>query len=354
MGSSAIAYEDLREKFTQAKVAISLKKRLLFFSRLVSYLTPVFTTDVPIAGVDGQGNLYLNPIALEKATSEEMQFIICHELLHLAYDHGSRAKQIPDLNIKAWRVATEIVVNHALIYDFWLDKPTNFTPIFDPHYEEMPVEAIYQQLANRSDLQDTWCRFSDCSHEPIWDHRVRTASREAGDGVGELVNFLASLGAPKINWRRALRLALQQRLRSRLDWRRPSRRDMSEKLRAPRVVRQPIRGVAYLDTSVSMSDQDLNDCLSEIRNLGRAISWTLMLGDVAVYESHDLKKVDLSKLKIRRGGTDFRDLFEKIDADVLVAFTDLEGEFPDQAPKYPVIWVTPTRVKCPFGTAICL
>ena len=58
------------------------------------------------------------------------------------------------------------------------------------------------------------------------------------------------------------------------------------------------------------------------------------------------------------GGTDFCPAFKwteenGIEPQALVYFTDMYGSFPDNAPPYPVIWVsTSDESKAPFGEVI--
>ncbi|MDB4409914.1 VWA-like domain-containing protein, partial [Gammaproteobacteria bacterium] len=59
------------------------------------------------------------------------------------------------------------------------------------------------------------------------------------------------------------------------------------------------------------------------------------------------------------GGTRFTPVFEHLDAqgdspDLLVYFTDAEGEFPEMEPRFPVIWLVKGRGKVPWGQRIQL
>ena len=59
------------------------------------------------------------------------------------------------------------------------------------------------------------------------------------------------------------------------------------------------------------------------------------------------------------GGTDFRPLFEWVAAeqlrpDLLVYFTDAEGEFPEYAPDYPVLWLVKGKAPVPWGERVQL
>ena len=57
------------------------------------------------------------------------------------------------------------------------------------------------------------------------------------------------------------------------------------------------------------------------------------------------------------GGTDHRPAFQRIDDDALyptcvIAFTDLETRFPEQAPDYPVLWASTKCQRAPFGEIV--
>ena len=59
------------------------------------------------------------------------------------------------------------------------------------------------------------------------------------------------------------------------------------------------------------------------------------------------------------GGTSFLPVFDWIAGrglrpDLLVYFTDAEGEFPRRAPDYPVIWLVKGSGKVPWGERIQL
>jgi predicted metal-dependent peptidase len=60
-----------------------------------------------------------------------------------------------------------------------------------------------------------------------------------------------------------------------------------------------------------------------------------------------------------RGGTRFVPVFEWLEnagcrPDLLVYFTDAEGEFPKSEPDFPVLWLIKGRGKVPWGQRIQL
>jgi len=129
-----------------------------------------------------------------------------------------------------------------------------------------------------------------------------------------------------------------------------------------------LNAVVAIDTSGSISQDQLTKALSEIWGLAqafRSVRLFLMTCDADVWDTMELKngnKAKLLKMKMRGGGgTDFRPVFKKIKKeyqnliDCLVFFTDGYGDFPDKKPFYPVYWITDSRdVKFPFGRVIYL
>jgi predicted metal-dependent peptidase len=83
--------------------------------------------------------------------------------------------------------------------------------------------------------------------------------------------------------------------------------------------------------------------------------------DADVHEiEHFEGKIDFNKIKIHGGGgTDFRPLFKKIEEknirpSVMVFFTDGDATYPEEAPKYPVMFVIKSKYNkpAPFGISV--
>jgi predicted metal-dependent peptidase len=67
--------------------------------------------------------------------------------------------------------------------------------------------------------------------------------------------------------------------------------------------------------------------------------------------------VDLPEALPGGGGTDFRPVFEWLDAagcrpDALVYFTDACGDFPGAPPPYPVLWLVKGNAPVPWGERV--
>lgn len=196
-----------------------------------------------------------------------------------------------------------------------------------------------------------------------WKQRVANAAaeaRQAGNLPGALGNFITDLMQPKKDWKRELRMAAHRALRKRYDWKKVARRTAGQ-VRTPGKSPHLPSAFIYLDTSGSMSDEDLKEALAEMAEIVRlgGGAATLILGDCTVYHYGECDVEALKRLPVQRGGTDFRPVFDKIQEEndkpnIFIGFSDLEGPFPDVQPDFPVVWCRPQGYKAdaPWGRVI--
>lgn len=119
--------------------------------------------------------------------------------------------------------------------------------------------------------------------------------------------------------------------------------------------------VFAIDTSGSMCSKDLADICSVIRWVQKKMSVVVLQCDA---EIKDVSAKVKTVVKVKgRGGTSFKPVFKYITdklkdkIDLLIYATDLYGDFPDEKPRYPVLWLstdTHTDEQVPFGKIIKL
>lgn len=116
--------------------------------------------------------------------------------------------------------------------------------------------------------------------------------------------------------------------------------------------------VFALDTSGSMDKEYLEHIIGVFKWLSRRTNVELIQCDADIHEvTKNIRNKKVIEIK-GRGGTDFRPVFKYIKEkykdkiDLLVYGTDLMGDFPKEAPKYKVIWVTKDEGSVPFGTIL--
>ena len=121
-----------------------------------------------------------------------------------------------------------------------------------------------------------------------------------------------------------------------------------------------------IDTSGSISNGEISEFLSEINAIKGQLSAriTLLACDAKLdsdcpWRYEPWEEVHLPEKLSGGGGTSFIPPFQwlqqqDIQADLLVYFTDAEGEFPAQEPAVDVLWLVKGKSKVPFGTRVQL
>lgn len=402
---------ELKDKIITAR--IELLSQHPFFGQLAQYLYPTATDSIETAAVDGESQFLINPKFGMSCNINDMLFVVVHETMHLATSTHSRFPEYGNKQI--WNIASDIAINYIILnkdHGAGIDLPREdlIVPLYKgfEKYWGLATEEIYYRLLKESkdcpvcngsgsgesgnsksggsgqpgssrshsgdcpfkgfwvDESGSMCGSAEGMTEDQvnqWKRRISNAAaqaRQAGNLPGALDYFVTDLLQPKKNWKRELRMETCKALRRRYDWKRISRRTAG-------IVRTPGQSpylpsaLLYMDTSGSMSDNDLREAINEMAEIvriagGRA---TLILGDAEIYYSGEISLKELSKLPVQRGGTNFIPLFEhieekKLKPSVLVGFSDLEGPFPACTPDFPVIWCRPKgwKAKAPFGRII--
>ncbi|MHA2294487.1 MAG: vWA domain-containing protein [Candidatus Hodarchaeales archaeon] len=361
---------------------------------------------------DGYMVIY-SPRYAKSLTNEELEFVLCHEVLHCALEHMIRRKE---RNQIIWNIAVDIVTNEILVQNKIGKQPkntvrgTNFLPI--EYFEKRGLmnksaEEVYRELITRvkkitvqiggegspnfdqhhdpdeqriagsksetEEKQRTESKIADVfrgtkKSEVDWSARLSQAAVFAKSrgklptGIEEEYELTVKGYFP---WQRLLASYIQQSLAHDMTFTRPNRRFVSRDLYFPAVEKSGLNVVVAIDTSGSINDEEARVFLGEtFAILGQfpriniiVIQCDATVQDVQTYSNWDAPP---AKLKIKgRGGTDFRPVFEhveknRIQLDVLIYLTDGYGMFPEKQPYLlPVFWVLTQRdVNPPFGRKI--
>jgi predicted metal-dependent peptidase len=407
--------EDVKNKIT--KGVIHLLRPQPFFSNIAMHLTPIDASSyVPTIAVDADARLLVNVDFMRTAHFVDTQanpnepcdvkFILCHEIMHLANNHFGRMPPGADLDL--WNIACDITINEIIV-DCGIPLPRKECILPVHHsinsnylkYKGWVAEKIYYDLVKEksednclgeeAERRGEWWDDSasriakgssseeasgdDCptpsapmspKQAAKWKQVVANAAvaaQQAGNMPGALGEFVTDLLAPKIDWRRFLRVQVASACKNSWTWMKPGRRTAG-RIRTPGQTGFSPSAVAYIDTSGSMSDDLIKRCVSEVAEIFKQCGgkgW-LILGDAEIYFSDLIDDVQaLRHLPVQRGGTDFRVLFEEVSnldtpPKILVGFTDLEGPFPHNPPDYPVVWVHPKggAGRAPWGLVTSL
>lgn len=127
-----------REKISKAK--ITLMNQQVFFGNLTIHLNPIVVEFIPTAGIDPYGNLYYNEKWINSLSEEELQGVLCHEVLHEVFDDLERCGY---RHQRIWNYAADYANNILLLgNNFKLPNGA----LINSQYKNMIKEEIYDKL----------------------------------------------------------------------------------------------------------------------------------------------------------------------------------------------------------------
>ena len=368
-------------------------------------------------GTDAQA-FYFNPKFVENLSLAQTQFVLAHEAMHCAMGHPQRRNHRMK---RRWDVACDHAVNLILIEEGL--KPPLHGILADQNFMTLSAEEIYplipedtpeesfdqhlfdndneqgaspdqderqddpeggeaggQGKEGQSEAEQQQGSGSQASQKPNelspsereelaeqWKNRLAAAAqaaRQAGKLSQSMMRWVDGLLAPSLPWRALLARFFAINQRDDYSWHRPSRREGDALL--PRLSSEGIEVVAAIDTSGSISDDELREFVTELDALKGQVRArvTLLACDNQVagnapWEFEPWDTVQLPSGLEGGGGTDFRPVFDWVEhenrsPDMLVYFTDAEGDFPKLPPNYPVIWLVKGKGRVPWGERVQL
>ena len=399
---------DAENKLAAARTKLILDKP--FLGALVLRLPLKAATWCRTTATDAR-TLYYNPRWIDSLSSSQVQFALAHEALHCALAHFARRGHRVQ---RKWDLACDYAINPLLV-DEGL-KPPGEAMVLDV-YRGMAAEEIYPCIDDSNDdseMMDDHLWDGDEGGQndqgqqgegggqsggdddgkvgagstasedgkglppPLsakekeqlqqqWQRHLAAAAqraRESGKLSGNLARLSEAALAVQVSWRALLAQYLSQIGRDDYTWQRPSRREGE-------VIWPSLRSHSgdihvAIDVSGSVSEKDLAAFLGELNALKGTTPVRITLfacdSDLAegapwVFEAWD--ELRLPRQFAGGGGTAFAPVFEWIaradrQPDTLVYFTDAEGEFPKEAPHYPVLWLVKGKAPVPFGRRIQL
>lgn len=343
---------------------------------------------------DGK-HLFFNDEYVRTLKMDELMGAVAHEVLHCAMGHQWRRDS---RDPERWNHAADYAINPIVIGSANNGSGLNLKLpagcLLDKKYEGKSAEWIYGQLPKDSGkggsgkpngkptkgggspaAGNCGCDgVREAKDGDITEQEWRTyvneaanAARQAGKLPGACAAFVEALNEAKIDWKAALRKIVQQVVvHSDYTWKRPAARYIHTGAYLPSAESEKTPPIAVaFDTSGSISDAELTAFVAELQSIIDEVKPEVVYSiqcDAAVTGEHVeyFEGDTLGKVKIYgRGGTRFEPVFEYIadhglEPACLVYLTDLCGSFPNQAPDYPVIWVSVNDQKAPFGETIYL
>ena len=200
-----------------------------------------------------------------------------------------------------------------------------------------------------------------------WQQRMAGAAQQAqqaGKLSGVMKRLVETLLQPSLPWRMLLARYMTAVAKDDYSYTRPSTRRGDPAI-YPTLKSAEINVLVALDVSGSVSDKELNACLSEINAIKGQMRAriTLIACDSDIVEGYPQifepwEEVTLPDTVLGGGTTDFRPVFNWVsqqdrEPNIIVYFTDAMGQFPTE-PNYPVIWLIKGKGQVPWGQRIQL
>lgn len=384
--------DDTGHKLSAARTRLLLDQPFLGTLVLRLEPRPVSAPWCSTVGTDARA-FYYNPDYLQHLSIGQVEFLLAHEALHCALSHFHRRGH---RDRRRWDQACDFAINPILI-DQGLSPPPDMPLMLE--YAGMSAEEIYPLLGDNDqetqqdqhlydgpppDQEDSGQGgkapptgsggtpppqpLSPDEREQLaasWQHRTAAAARqarEAGRLHGELARLVEVSLHPVLPWRMLLARYLTMTGRDDYSWMRTSRREGEAVL--PSLRSHGVNVTAVLDSSGSISDQQVSEFIGELDALkGQlrarvtvlACDTTLASGCPWVFEPWD--QIRLPTRIAGGGGTSFRPPFawqerQLEQPDLMIYFTDAEGEFPQREPPWPVLWLVKGAAPVPFGQRV--
>jgi predicted metal-dependent peptidase len=365
-------------------------------------------------------SFYYNRDYIKALSFEQTKFILAHEALHCALSHFARREH---RHKRRWDLACDFAVNPLLMADGLMPAPD---ALFLDAYKDMTAEEIYPCIQENTDeepMDQHLYDQDDKSHgagqqgggeggqgeeppdlflaspklteggghgEPDaqaggapqppplstserdsldkqWQQRLASAAQQAihaGKLGGSMARMVDHLLQPQLPWRMLLAHYMTRAARNDYSFAHPSRREGTAIL--PGLRSQHIDLLVVLDTSGSISDNEMQEFLSEVNAIKGQVGARITLhacdeklAAEGPWIFDPWEEVKLPGKLPGGGGTRFTPVFEWAEwqdraPDLLVYFTDAQGEFPKSEPSYPVLWLVKGKEKVPWGQRIQL
>lgn len=360
---------DVRRLLTASNVRMRVKSP--FFATLALFAKYIRDDSIPTAATDGVNILY-NAEFIASLTPQQLDGLLLHEILHAALLHVPRRSPTRDRIL--WNIAADIVVNGMVMAHGSFALPEG--GIRNEDLEHLSVEEVYAILERDGhkikltlvDLLDSTdvgaMRKNWAEIEAHWKHALRQAeavARMAGKLPFGDHRDLLSVTEPQLDWRSQLWRYL---VRTPTDFQGFDRRFVHQKLYLESFEGETVRVYVCVDTSGSITSDELTHFLGEVKGILGAYPHILCdfyYADADIYGPYDLRSTDDVPPPKGGGGTSFKPFFEAISQSegeslgegVCVYLTDGYGDFPDEAPKIPTLWVVNPggldRKDFPFG-----
>ncbi len=199
-----------------------------------------------------------------------------------------------------------------------------------------------------------------------WQQRMASAAQQAiqaGKMGGSMARMVDHLLQPRLPWRMLLSRYMTMVARDDYTYMRPSSR-RGDPAVYPSLRSAQLNIVVALDISGSISNNEINEFMSEVDSIKAQMRAriTLLVCDSKMdgpwlFEPWD--EFTMPKKFKGGGGTSFKPVIEWAEEqdeapNLIVYFTDAQGEFPEKEPTFPVVWLVKGKTPVPWGQRVQL
>lgn len=385
-----------REKII--RTIIQLQKTQPFFSYVLMKMSlkPMpESSSVRTCGVDISGNLYFDDDFVNGLSENELEGVLCHEVLHLVLLHPLRSKKyILELANISQDICVNMIVKKTKVDNggyYYLSLPVNTIPVdtcMDSSILQFGSEtAVIQDVSKKSweEVYSELLRFvkdkgvspSGCSSKGFDVHfdsddksvvekqsladewkstfaEAANIAKQQGKLPSGMDRLLDKILKPKISWREKLLKYLKPHLNP-VDWtyQKPHKKSKVLGVFLPSVVKESLELDVVVDTSGSVSQKELSEFLSEIVAISLANQHCVMtvhFADTEIQSSYEVSNGDIKTIlgmKAKGGGgtsmefalDELKD--KRVKSSAVVVFTDGFDSYNRKKSFYPfdVIWV---------------
>ncbi|GAA1737412.1 vWA domain-containing protein [Luedemannella helvata] len=333
-------------------------------------LAVVPSAAVPTMAVDRHWRCYANAGFVERTPVAELAGVWLHEVAHLLRDHHGRAERLParyqgdharvnlaqdcEINDDLTDDGVPLPADHIRPATFGLPKGL----LFEHYLPDIPPQPACPRCGSGAyggvepwDLPPADRAASTVSPTEadairrVTADAIRAHQKSRGDVPAGWRRWADDILEPTVDWRQVLAGSVRQAVAwagGAVDYtyRRPSRRAASQAAVVLPSLRRPVPAVAIVvDTSGSMSDDDLAEAIAEVAGVLRGVGIrgnrvTVLACDAAVHTAQRISRAEELEFS-GGGGTDMREgiaaaLAQPQRPDVVVVLTDGETPWPNE------------------------
>lgn len=369
MTTATLDMKKLTTKLAKAKTALILEHP--FVGTIALNMPFEFDENIKTAATNGK-RIKFNPEFVDSLTDEEVKFLVAHECFHPMLEHNYRRHE---RDAGKWNRAADYVINQ-LLTDEKIGKMPKQGLLNKTLYDAggQTSDGIYNILpdgdgSGKGPLDD--CEDADGSpaeqaqEAAEWKVRVAQAAQAAkmmGKMSANMQRLVDEVLQPKVDWREVLQRFLVKCKDETRTFARFNRRFLPQGLYLPTMTGERMGDLVFaIDCSGSIGQAELAQFSAEIIKVKEDLTPTAIHviyfdSDVCHYDKFEADDEVVVKPH-GGGGTDFAPVFHYmldygIDPVACVFLTDLCCDSFGHEPSCPVLWVTTTPGKAPFGEVV--